>query len=58
MYALTTMRLFLLQAAREAFAPLRVKLSTHYVLQQRTAGGRVPGFPKAAQYEALDIYFA
>lgn len=47
-----------MQAAREAFAPLRVQLSTHYVLQQRTAGGRVPGFPKAAQFEALDIYFA
>jgi hypothetical protein len=46
------------QAARQAFAPLHVQLSTHYVLQQRTVGSKVQNFPKAAQYEALDIYFA
>jgi hypothetical protein len=33
-------------------------VSTHYVVQQRTPGGRVPGFPQAAQFEALDIFFA
>lgn len=52
-----TGRRCIVQAAREAFSPLQIRLRTYHVVRQRTQGA-VQGFPRAAEFEALDTYFA